>query len=140
MADVLALRDAIADACTLQSGLMSGEIVFTYKGMRDQVDTPCAVVGLPRSVTYDNTFQGGGGEDEFEFVVRLLVGRADEVVSEERMARWITRDNVKAWIESDDALAALVQTVHVQQAQGLGIYKYGEIEYLGVEVVVIVTA
>ncbi len=130
MADSLAIRDAIADALAT-TGL------HAYKGYRDQVDTPCAVVGIPTEVSYDDTFNPEDSTPVFK--VRVLVGRHDEQVSEERLADYLKPSELKAAIEADPTLDGTADTVQVTSATGIGLYTYGEINYLGAELNITVT-
>lgn len=129
MADILAIRDGLADAAKAGTGLRA------YKGNRDQVETPCVVVPLP-DVEYHTEFGGG---IRCTFAVRFLVGRADEVVGEERLAAAMNpdgADSLAAALESDPTLGGVCETVAAVSASRLGVYAYGETDYLGVELTV----
>lgn len=135
MADILALRDALADAARTGTG------VRCYKGNRDQVEPPCFVVGLPQRIEYDMAFARGA--DVHTFGVRFVVGRTDEVVAEERLAAALDGEgdsSLKAALESDQSLGGVADTVTVTAAGQLGVYAYGEVDYLGVEFTVDVIA
>jgi len=123
LADILAVRSGLADA------IRTGTGVRTYAGNRDQVETPCYVVPLPE-VEYHTEFGNG---IRCTFGVRYLVARADEVVAEERLAEAMSPSTLLAAAEADQTLDGTAETVAVTNASRMGVYAYGDIDYLGVE-------
>ena len=135
----------MADIATIQAGLAAQ--LATIPGLRaqaDQLDTaaiPGAIVGLPTGVEYDTVMARGA--DTYSFIVRVITGRASERTAQQLLGLCAsgTGDwSIKAAIEGDPTLSGSADTTRVQNASGLGVYQYGDIEYLGVEFAVEVIA
>lgn len=133
MADILAIRDAIADA------IVAGTDLRAYKGNRPTIETPCAVVPSP-SVDY---LEDIGRTARMTFVVRVMVGGVSEDVAQEALAAYVSTDptGVPAIVEADAGLLSVVDTVAVMSAREPLNYSYGEgTSYMGVELTVVVVA
>lgn len=135
MADIAAIQTAIATALGTISGLR------TQTEERDSATPPTAIIGLPSSVTYDFAF--GRGADTYTFDIRVVTGRAAERAAQVLLAGYVSgtgSSSIKAALESDPTLGGVIDSCRVQSANGIGIYQFGEIEYLGVNVTLEVIA
>lgn len=135
MADIAAIIDGLSDNLgTISKLRVQPEIL-------DTVPIPCAIVGPPSSVTYDETMARGA--DSYTFTVRVLVARASERAAQRALFGYTSgtgTQSIKAAIESDKTLGGSADTVRVTSAGNLGIYSYGDADYLGAEFTVEVIA
>lgn len=135
MADIAALVDGLtANLATVDKLRVQGEIL-------DTVPIPCAVVGPPTSIEYDAAMARGA--DVYTFSVRVLVARASERSSQKSLFAYASgtgAKSIKSAIESDKSLGGSADSVRVTGAGNIGIYGYGEADYLGVEFTVEVIA
>lgn len=153
MADITAIREAIAQSLTAISGLRT----FAY--VPDAVPTPAAIVGRPE-VDFDTTYRRG--TDTIRLPVLILVGRATDRsaqmaldaffetgVGEIRLIDdagvYLTTDggepfvlnvraaSVKSAIEEDPTLGGVVMSTRVVRAADYGAYTVGGLTLLGAE-------
>lgn len=135
MADLAAIIDGLTDNLgTIDKLRVQPEIL-------DTVPIPCAIVGPPSSVTYDEVMARGA--DLYTFTVRVLVARASERAAQRALFGYTSgtgAKSIKAAIESDKTLGGAADTVRVTSAGNLGVYAYGEADYMGAEFTVEVIA
>ena len=135
MADLAAIIDGLTDNLgTIDKLRVQPEIL-------DTVPIPCAIVGPPTSVTYDEVMARGA--DHYTFTVRVLVARASERAAQRALFGYTAgtgAKSIKAAIESDKTLGGAADTVRVTSAGNLGVYGYGDADYLGAEFTVEVIA
>lgn len=111
-ADVVATMSALATAVDAIAGLR----VFEYPP--DAISPPAAVVAWPETVEYDVT--AGRGSDRLAIPVQVMVGRVSDRASSAAVCAYLAGTgaaSVKAAIESDVTLGAVVDTVRVQEAE-----------------------
>lgn len=124
--DLTAVRNAIATSLTGISGLQ------TYAVVPDSVNVPCAIVGMPTSVDFDQAM--GRGLDRMTIPVRLMVSRADGPDAQADLDGYVAGSgakSVKTAVEVDKTLGGTVDTVRVTQATGFGAFEVGDVSYLG---------
>jgi hypothetical protein len=124
--------DAIIDG--LATNLATVSKLRVQREILDTVPIPCAIVGPPTTVEYDEVMARGA--DLYTFTVRVLVARASERTAQKSLFAYAsgTGDrSIKAAIESDRTLGGAADSVAVRSASGVGIYGYGEADYLGIE-------
>lgn len=135
MADIGALIDGLsANLGTVDKLRVQAEIL-------DTVPIPCAIIGPPASVTYDEVMARGA--DVYTFTVRVLVARASERAAQRALFGYTSgtgNNSIKTAIESDRTLGGAADTVRVTSAGNLGVYAYGDVDYLGAEFTVEVIA
>ena len=135
MADLAAIIDGLTDNLgTIDKLRVQPEIL-------DTVPIPCAIVGPPTSVTYDEVMARGA--DLYTFTVRVLVARASERAAQRALFGYTAgtgAKSIKAAIESEKTLGGAADTVRVTSAGNLGVYGYGDADYLGAEFTVEVIA
>lgn len=135
MADIADLIDGLAaNLATVDKLRVQGEIL-------DTVPIPCAIVGPPTGIEYDAVMARGA--DLYTFTVRVLVARASERASQKALFGYASgtgAKSIKAAIESDKTLGGAADSVAVLSAGNLGVYGYGEADYLGIEFTVEVIA
>lgn len=113
-----------------------------YARIRDLVEPPAAVVGMPAPLEYNLTYGPTGGA--YVIPVRLLVARFDAEAAQEALDDYIAPTgslSVKRAVE--DAAVAIDSnwdTVTVSRVSEFGVYRVGDIDYLGCEFTVEVTA
>lgn len=127
MADMTAIRNAIASAITTRTGLRADGQA------RDLINPPCAVVlpGQPY-ITYAATMDGAL---DFRFTVLVIMSDAAPVEQTQRAldtylgvgSGTTTATSVPNAIEADPTLGGLL---HILQVNTVG--RYGRIEYAGV--------
>lgn len=135
MADIASIIDGLAaNLGTVDKLRVQGEIL-------DTVPIPCAIVGPPTAVNYDAVMARGA--DTYTFTVRVLVARASERSAQRSLFGYTSgtgAQSIKAAIESDRTLGGAADSVRVTSAGNIGIYGYGEADYLGIEFAVEVIA
>jgi len=135
VADIAQIIDGLtANLATVDKLRVQAEIL-------DTVPIPCAIVGPPTAVTYDEVMARGA--DLYTFTVRVLVARASERAAQRALFGYTSgtgAKSVKAAIESDKTLGGAADTVRVTNAGNLGVYGYGDVDYLGAEFTVEVIA
>ena len=135
MADIAAIIDGLgANLDTVDKLRVQTEIL-------DTVPIPCAIVGPPTSIDFDEVMARGA--DIYTFTVRVLVARASERSAQRALFDYASgtgSKSIKTAIESDRTLGGAADSVAVTGAGGIGIYAYGEADYLGIEFTVEVIA
>jgi hypothetical protein len=128
----------MADISTIASGLAAALATIpklrTQAEILDTVPVPCAIVGPPSSIEYDEVMARGA--DVYTFTVRVLVARASERSAQRALSGYASgsgAQSVKAALESDPTLGGVADTVRVMSANGIGVYAYGDVDYLGLE-------
>jgi hypothetical protein len=132
MADVAALRAALG-AAVAPTGLRAA------RGF-DKITPPAAFTAL-EEIVFDKTF--GRGFDEFAFILRVLVARADDKAAQDRLDAFLDGSgttSVKAALETDRTLGGLAETLHVKGVNNYGVYEVAGIAYVGAEFAVTVHA
>ena len=128
MADIAAIVSGIATNLATIQGLRVQEQVL------DTAPVPVALIGPPSTVAYDEVMARGA--DNYTFSVRVLVARADARSGQVTLGEYLSGSgarSVKAAIESDPTLGGAADTCRVTSATGIGIYPYGDIDYLGAD-------
>lgn len=106
----------------------------------DSIVTPWAIC-LPAQgnfVTYDVTFDGS---DEFELVVKILVGTEITRTAQTELLGYLDRSgstSIRAAIYGDRTLGGTVSDLKVVSAQGYNDIEWAGIPYLGAEIAVTV--
>jgi hypothetical protein len=121
--NLVTLADELAAAADTIAGLR----VAATPG--EAIRAPALVVGLPRSVEFDQTY--GRGSDVVRVVLYLMVGRTSERAGGRAMLGYLSGSgatSIKAAIEGATYTAADV--VHVESADAGAISADG-VEYLG---------
>lgn len=135
MADIADIIDGLAaNLGTIDKLRVQPEIL-------DTVPIPCAIVGPPSSIQFDEVMARGA--DVYVFTVRVLVARASERSAQRALFAYASgagSKSIKAAIESDRTLGGSADTVRVTNAGNIGVYGYGEADYLGIEFTVEVIA
>jgi hypothetical protein len=125
------LREALAEQLSSIQGLRVSQV------MVDAPRPPQAIV-TPLRVDYD--LNARRGADEYQFVVTVMVGRADSRTAQNSLDDYIVGENsVKAAIEADRTLGGAANTCRVTEMRNYGAIAYGDQLYLGCEFVVEVT-
>jgi len=125
------LRTALAEQLSSIDGLRVSEV------MVDAPRPPQAIV-TPLRLDYD--LNARRGADEYQFVVTVMVGRADSRSAQNSLDDYIVGENsVKAAIEADRTLGGAANTCRVTEMRNYGAIAYGDQLYLGCEFVVEVT-
>jgi hypothetical protein len=129
MADLKAVREAVADALDSIDGLHS------HARVPAQIHTPCAIVE-PSEVDFRTSMQRG--HDKIDLTVRVLLGTASheaaQLARDEFLDAGSARD-VKDAIESHDALrdGTAAFDVFVARARKFDAWTFSGVVYLGVE-------
>jgi hypothetical protein len=128
----------MADISAIASGLAAALAVIpklrTQPEILDTVPVPCAVIGPPTSIEYDEAMARGA--DVYTFTIRVLVARASERSAQRALSGYASGSgatSIKAAVEADPTLGGAAQTVRVASANGIGVYAYGDVDYLGLE-------
>lgn len=125
MPSVGEIRTALATAVESVNGLRSSPTV------PDNPRPPIAVV-MPERVEYD--LNGSRGADTYFFSIIVLVGRADDRVSQNKIDTFIVgAQSVKKAVEADRTLGGAAQTCRVTGANNYGSIPVGEVLYLSVQ-------
>jgi len=133
-ATLTAVRDALATALATIPGLNTSA---TAPG---QVTIPIAFV-LPGDpvVSFDSTM--ARGSDDFQLIVRLLVGQQTDYASQDEIDKYLAGTGTHSVKEAVDGnLAGAVDFARVASARNYGEFDHNGALYLGVEFVVEVTA
>ena len=128
MADIAAIVSGIADRLTTIDKLRVQEQVL------DTAPVPVALIGPPNAVAYDETFARGA--DLYTFSIRVLVARASERSAQQSLNDYLSgtgTKSVKAAFEGDATLGGAASTCRITTATGIGVYSYGDVDYLGSE-------
>lgn len=135
MASVTALKNGLKTRLETISGLT----VYT-RANPGQVNVPAAVIRRG-DISYDSTM--ARGSDDFAFVVTVVVGLADEQITEGAMDPYLAgsgANSVKAAIDGDGSLGGVAHIARVARASEDLEVTISGIAYLGVEFTVEVTA
>jgi hypothetical protein len=125
------LREALAEQLSSIDGLRVSQV------MVDAPRPPQAIV-TPLRLDYD--LNARRGADEYQFVVTVMVGRADSRTAQNSLDDYIVGENsVKAAVEADRTLGGAANTCRVTEMRNYGAIAYGDQLYLGCEFVVEVT-
>jgi hypothetical protein len=131
MSTVSELRQGLAAQLSNIEGLRVSDV------MVDAPRPPQAVIA-PLRLDYD--LNARRGADEYQFVVTLIVGRADSRTAQNSLDAFIVGENsVKAAIEADRTLGGKANTCRVTEMRNYGAISVGDVLYLGCEFVVEVT-
>ena len=131
MSSVSDIRQALAEALGSIEGLRVSNV------MVDAPRPPQAII-MPLRVDYD--LNARRGADEYQFVITLMVGRADSRSAQNELDPYIVGErSIKAAVEADRTLGGVVNTCRVTEMRNYGAIAYGEVLYLGCEFVVEVT-
>lgn len=131
MSTVSDIRKGLADNLSAIEGLRVSDV------MVDAPRPPQAVI-TPLRVDYD--LNARRGADEYQFVVTLLVGRADSRTAQNSLDAYVVGPNsVKAAIEADRTLGGAANTCRVIEMRNYGAVSVGDTLYLGCEFLVEVT-
>lgn len=126
MATVAQVREAIADACETITGLRASAFV------PDQISPGSALAVVARaSIEYDLTF--GRGRDVWNYTVVVYAARSDERSAQafiDTLCEPSGAGSLKTVLETDAALAALVDYAHVKRASELTVVTIGAVDYL----------
>lgn len=126
------IRTALATNLATVSGLRTAAVV------PDNPNPPVAIVQL-QSINYDGAF--GKGLSTYEFLVSVLVGRADERHAQRLLDTYCEPSgatSIKAAIESDKSLGGSAFDVRVSELRNIGAVLLGEATYLTADFVVTV--
>lgn len=121
------VRTALKTALDTISGLRC------YDVFPDSLSPPAAIVGMPTSVAYDTVLMRHA--DTATFPVRILVGKATDAAAQRRLDIYLASsgsDSVKEVLETANP-GSDYNVLRVLSAQGMGVYTYNGIDYLGVE-------
>lgn len=136
MASLTDIRNGLKDRLATIPGLN------TYATAPGSVEAPAGIVVLPTDfLAFDSTM--GRGADDFTLVVLLLVSKADDNLGQINMDPYLAGEgasSVKAVIEADPTLDGVAHFARVASARNYGPVEYANVQYLGVELVVEVTA
>lgn len=130
MASLASIRDGLKTRLATIAGLE------TYDTMPDTANPPCAIVGVPARIAYDETFRSAVAR--YEIPVRVFAGRVVESESQDRLDGYISPDgstSLRAAIDGDPTLSGAAHTTRVTEARDYGVYTLGDVAYLGVEIV-----
>lgn len=134
-AAIASLRAGLATQLATIPGLR----VYAY--VPDTPNLPSAVVRLVR-VSYDSTLSRGS--DEFEFLITMVVGRADDRVAQTSVETYLAgtgSSSVKTAIEADPTLGGVALNTRVQEARNIATEDRGDgIGLLTVDFTVLVIA
>ena len=132
MSDIDAIRKGIATNMASVEGLRTSDY------WRDNPRPPIAMV-LPDTIDYD--LNANRGADEMQFLVSVLVGRADDRAAQRTADQFIVGPNsVKDAIESDRTLGGAANTCRVTRMRSYGQVSIGEVIYLELQFEVEVVA
>lgn len=127
MTSISDLRDGIAANLRTVSGLRA------FAEVPDNPSPPVAIVQL-QSIDYDQAFQGG--MTRYVFIVTVIVGRAAERYTQERLNAYTSTSgsSVKEAVESDRTLGGNAFDCTVQSMTNVGaISLQGDITYLAAD-------
>lgn len=134
MTSISDLRDAIATNLRTVSGLRA------FAEVPDNPSPPVAIVQL-QSIDYDQAMQGG--MTRYVFIITVIVGRAAERNSQERLNAYTSTSgsSIKEAVESDRTLDGNAYDAVVQSMTNVGaISLQGDITYLAADFQVLVLA
>lgn len=119
-------------------GAMDG--IDSYAYAKDSCNPIEVVVQPPEEITYNRTFGGGA---EYTFPVRIYAGRVSEREAQDALDLMVSERgklSLKVALESDQSLGCGANWVQVRTMRRYGAYTVGDVEYLGAELVVAVSA
>lgn len=129
----------VALAARIRTGMGTDAIAGrTYAYGIDAPKPPAAIV-LPSNgdfVDYDVTFDG---QDDFELVVKILVGAADDRSGQAALLAYLSRSgstSIRAAIYGDSTLGGTVSDLKVIGARNFGDVEWAGLIYFGAELVV----
>lgn len=128
MPTISELRTAVADAVATIDGLRATPLVA------DKVNGPQAVV-MRKEFVYDDVLNGAGefGAHTYQFGITVYVARTNERGAQDLLDEYAepSGDNsIKAAVETDTDLLALVDWVDVTEVGEIRISTIGQIDYL----------
>lgn len=129
--DLLAVMSEVGDALDTINGLR------VYRYPTDSAAAPAAIVSLPETVTFDETY--GRGMDRMALPVVVLIGRMDAKASTRQAAEYAAGSgdrSVKAAVEGHEYESC--HTVRVEMAE-FDIVTIHRVEYLGVTFTIDIT-
>lgn len=122
--DIAAVRNGI------QTRIATITTLMALDRWPDQVIPPCAIV-IPEDIAFDNTFGRGG--DGSLFTVRVLVGKVEDVASQDLLDGYMNgsgSSSVKTAIEADTTLSGTVDTCRVERVKRYGVSDPNHVQYL----------
>ena len=132
MATLSQIRADLATRLAAITGLTA------YAQIPDMVDEPAAVVGMPEEVLYDLTFSNTFAT--WTIPVRLYVGRADAEAAQDLLNPYLAStgtQSIKRAVEDRTvAITSGWHVVRVAAAREFGVYRVGDVDYLGCEITV----
>ena len=141
MSDIASVVTALASRIsTGMSGTALGGRSFAFAV--DSPNPPCAIV-MPSEgefVNYDVSFDG---QDDFELVVKLLVGTQVSRTAQSQLLGYLAKTgstSVRTAIYGDRTLGGVVSDVRVEGARSYGDVDYAGVVFFGAEIVVTVYA
>jgi hypothetical protein len=113
--------------------------ISAYADVPDEVITPAVVLELD-DLDWDQDM--GGGADSFTILASVLVQNADNQGAQRAMRAFLSRKatagvaRLKAVLEADKTLGGLVSYAHLARVRDIGEITYGNITYLGADLVI----
>jgi hypothetical protein len=126
-----------AGLATALAGLPSDLKLAIYERVPDKVDPPCAIIGLPESVTYHQAFRTP--KARYSIPVRVMLPRGDGDDAQRRLDTMIAASgsgSVLEVLEADGTLGGACETLIVKELRGYGVYEVAGAQYLGAEWIV----
>lgn len=121
------VRTALKNALDTISGLRC------YDVFPDSLSPPAAIVGMPTQIIFDTTLMRSN--DTAVFPIRILVGKATDASAQRRLDVYLQgsgSSSVKEVLETASP-GSDYNVLRVLSAQGMGVYDYNGVGYLGVE-------
>lgn len=128
MASLASIRDGLKTNLATISGLRAHDTI------PDQINPPAAIIGPPETIEWHKTF--GSAKARWVMPVRVYVGRASERAAQDKLDAYLAgsgSSSVKTAIESDTTLSGAADYTVCLSARGYGVYRVGDIDYLGAE-------
>ena len=136
MADISAIADAIATRVKTITDLQYRASAFG----KDYVDPPWAViVPAPGELWHESSF--GGGSYDANFVIKLLIGAADDRSAQDRLSDYLDTSgsrSIKAAVDGN--LGGVVSFAFISQVQNVGDVEWAGMTFYGAEFAVEVGA
>lgn len=131
--DISAVRSGLAAA----AGTVVSDPPLTAIGyVPDSIPAPCV---FPAEVETDFTGAFARGLDELMVTVRVLVGNADDLSSQELLDGYLSGSgpaSLKQALEADGTLGGVCDDLMVLRIQGYRYYEHAGTRYLGAELIV----
>lgn len=115
------------------------ETISAYADVPDEVVTPAVVLELD-DLDWDQNM--GGGADTFTILMTVLVQNADNQGAQRALRAFLSRKQtagiarLKAALEEDKTLGGLVSFAHLARVRDIGKITYGDVDYLGADLVI----